>query len=68
MGKAISAALLIGGLILLYFGYQESQSVAGEVEEFVTGSPDQNTMWMIIGGAAAAIAGFVGLLKDRIFK
>ncbi|MEX0646412.1 MAG: DUF3185 family protein [Balneolaceae bacterium] len=68
MQKAISAALLIGGLILLYFGYQESQSVAGEVEEFVTGSPDDNTMWMIIGGAAAAIAGLVGLFRDKLFK
>lgn len=68
MQKVISAALLVGGLLLLYFGYQESQSVAGEVEELVTGSPGENSMWMIIGGAVAAIAGFVGLLKDNLFK
>lgn len=63
MKKAISAALLVGGLILLYFGYQESQSFASEVEELVTGSPDDNSMWMMIGGAAAAVAGLVGLIK-----
>jgi hypothetical protein len=61
--KMISAGLLVGGLILLYFGYQEYQSLSSEVEEFFTGSPDSRTMWMMIGGAVAAVAGLVGLLK-----
>ncbi len=63
MRKMISAGLLIGGLILLYFGYQEYQSVSSEIEEFFTGSPDSRTMWMMIGGAVASIAGLVGLLR-----
>lgn len=62
MKKMISAGLLIGGLLLMYFGYQEYQSVSSEVEEFVTGSPDSNAMWMLIGGGVAAIAGLVGLV------
>jgi hypothetical protein len=62
MRKMISAALLVGGLILLYFGYQDYSSFSSEVEEFVTGSPDSNAMWMMIGGAAAAVAGIVGLV------
>lgn len=63
MKKMISAGLLIGGLILIYFGYQEYQSFSSEVNEFFTGSPDNQALWMLIGGAAAAIAGLVGLLR-----
>lgn len=61
--KMIAAGLLVGGLILLYFGYQEYQSVSSEVEELFTGSPDSNAMWMLIGGAVASVAGLVGLLR-----
>lgn len=63
MKKSISAALLIGGLLLLWFGFQESQSIASEVEEFVSGSPSDRALWMIIGGAVAAVIGLVGLLR-----
>lgn len=61
--KMISSALLLAGLVLLYFGYQEYQSLGSEVEEFVTGSPSNNAVWFLVGGGAAAIAGLVGLLK-----
>lgn len=61
--KMISAGLLVGGLILLYFGYQEYQSFSSEVEEFFTGSPSDNAMWMMIGGAVACVAGLVGLTR-----
>lgn len=63
MKKMISAGLLIGGLILIYFGYQEYPSFSSEVNEFFTGSPDNQALWMLIGGAVAATAGLVGLLK-----
>lgn len=63
MKKAISAAILIGGLLLIFFGYQESQSLASEVDEFVTGSPTDEAMWMMIGGAVAAVLGLVGLTR-----
>jgi hypothetical protein len=63
MKKMISAGLLIGGLILIYFGYEEYQSISSEVNEFFTGSPNNQALWMLIGGAVAATAGLVGLLK-----
>jgi drug/metabolite transporter (DMT)-like permease len=65
MKKMISAALIIAGILLLYFGYQEYQSLSSEVEEFITGSPDSGAMWMLIGGAAATIAGLVGLFYKK---
>lgn len=60
MRKMIAAGLLVGGLILLYFRYQEHQSLASEMEEFVTGSPDSGAMWMMIGGA---VTGLVGIIR-----
>lgn len=63
MKKALSAGLFIAGLLLLFFGYQEYQSLGSEVEEFFTGSPSSGAMWMLIGGAVATIVGLVGLLK-----
>lgn len=64
MKKAIFAALLVGGLLLLYFGYQEYQSFASEVDELVTGSPSDNSIYLLVGGAVASVAGLVGLLKS----
>lgn len=68
MQKMISAALLVGGLLLLYFGYQEAQSLGSEMNELVSGSPDDRSMWMMIGGAVAAVAGLVGLVRGKIIK
>lgn len=65
MKKAISAGVFVAGLILLYYGYQEYQSFSSELNELFTGSPSDRAIWMIIGGAAAAIAGLVGLLRKE---
>lgn len=65
MKRMISAALMIAGALLLYFGYQEYQSLSSEVEEFFTGSPDNSAMWMMIGGAAAIAAGLTGFFYKK---
>ncbi|MGM0589601.1 MAG: DUF3185 family protein [Bacteroidota bacterium] len=65
MKKAISAALIIAGILLLYFGYQEYNSFQSNVSETFTGSPSNQALWMLIGGAAASIAGLVGLLRGN---
>lgn len=63
MKKAISAGLFVAGLLLLYFGYQEYQSIGSEVEEFFTGSPSNQAIWMLVGGAVGTVVGLVGLLR-----
>jgi hypothetical protein len=57
--RAIGIALLAGGVILLFFGFNESQSFASEVSEVFTGSPTDRSMWMIVLGSVAAVAGLV---------
>jgi ABC-type enterochelin transport system permease subunit len=57
--RSIGIALLIGGVILLAFGLDASNSFASDVTEAFTGSPSDRTMWMIVGGSAAAVAGLL---------
>lgn len=68
MDKVISIALLVAGLILLFFGYQESQSVASEVSEAFTGQPTDNSIWFLISGAVLAIIGIGGLIRGASRK
>lgn len=63
MNKAISLALLIGGLVLIVYGLQASDSVGSGVSRFFTGSPTDKTLWLLIGGIVAAIAGAAGLFR-----
>lgn len=68
MDKVISIAILVVGVILLYFGYQESQSVASEVSEAFTGQPTDNSIWFIVSGAVLAIIGLGGLIRGATRK
>ncbi len=53
----VGLALLAIGVILLIFGISSSQSFSSDVSNFFTGKPTDNAMWLIVGGAAAFIAG-----------
>lgn len=55
--KLVGIVLLVVGIALLYFGYQSTQSVGGQITESLTGRFTDETMWYLIGGAAAAVAG-----------
>ena len=59
----LGIALLVGGLILLYFGYNASESITEGVTEAVTGRYSDETMYYLIGGAVASIVGLAMLVK-----
>ena len=61
MNRIISIVLLVGGIILLVYGIQASESIGSEFSRLFTGSPTDKTMWMLIGGAVATIVGAGGL-------
>jgi hypothetical protein len=61
MTKAISVALIVGGVMLLYFGGQSFHSIDDHVARFFTGSPATKTILLIAGGATAMLAGLIGL-------
>jgi hypothetical protein len=63
MNKIVSLALLAGGIILIIFGIQASESIGSEFSRLFTGSPTDKSMWMLIGGVVAALIGAGGLLR-----
>lgn len=64
--RAIGIALLVGGLILLYFGINASDSFASEVSEVFTDSPTDRSIWMmVLGGVAAVAGGLMAIVPGR---
>lgn len=63
MNKIISLSLLVGGIILISYGVTASESIGSDFSRFFTGNPTDKTMWLLLGGTVAAIAGAVGLLR-----
>ena len=59
--KLAALVLIVVGGILLYFGYNASESALESVTEAVTGRYSDQTTLYLIGGAACAVLG-VGLL------
>jgi hypothetical protein len=57
--KIIGLILLIGGLVLLYFGYQSSQGLDDQVSRALTGRFTDNTVVFYAVGAISAIVGLV---------
>jgi hypothetical protein len=63
MNRAIAVALLVAGVIMLFFGLQANNSFSSDVSRTFTGSPTDKAMWLMIGGAVAGIIGLVGLFR-----
>ena len=62
MTRAISFALIVGGVVLLYFGGQSFHSFSNEVSRVFTGAPTNKTIFLIAGGVIATLAGLTGLV------
>ena len=67
MSKAVSLALLAGGIVLMVFGVMASTSFTSDISRFFTGSPTDKAIWMLLGGVIASMVGVVGLLRERWF-
>jgi hypothetical protein len=63
MKKPISIALLLGGAILIIYGFGASNSVGSSVSRTFTGSPTDRTVWLLVAGFAAVIVGLSGVLR-----
>jgi hypothetical protein len=59
MNKIISLALLIGGVVLMIYGINSTNSFGSDVSRFFTGSPTDKAIWMLLGGIAAAGVGLM---------
>lgn len=57
MQKAIGLALILVGIVLLFYGYQEGESIASTVKETITGSPTDRSLALVIAGIVCACLG-----------
>jgi hypothetical protein len=63
MNKIASLVLLVGGIVLIVYGINASDSLGSDVSRFFTGSPTDKTIWLLLGGLVAASVGAAGLLR-----
>jgi uncharacterized membrane protein YdcZ (DUF606 family) len=61
MNKAIAIAFLVGGMVLIVFGINATESFSSDVSRFFTGAPTDKAVWMLIGGIVAAVVGLFSL-------
>lgn len=57
MNKAIGLALLAVGIALIVYGINASNSASSTLSRTFNGTPTHQTLWLLIGGIAAAICG-----------
>ncbi len=65
MNKAFAVALLAGGIVLIIFGVDAHNSTSSDVSIFFTGVATDKSIWLIVGGVVATMAGLVGLTRGR---
>jgi divalent metal cation (Fe/Co/Zn/Cd) transporter len=63
MNKAISLAILAGGILVMIFGISAAHSAGSDISRFFTGAPTDRAMWMLVGGLVASVIGLAGLLS-----
>jgi hypothetical protein len=57
MNKISSIALLVGGVVLMIYGINATNSFSSDMSRFFTGSPTDKAIWMLLGGIALTIVG-----------
>ena len=57
--------LLVGGALLLFFGWRSSESLGEQLTETFTGRFTDETMLFIVGGAVCLAAGLYMAVKSK---
>jgi hypothetical protein len=60
--RILGIGLLVIGLLLLYMGWQSSQSLTEELHEGLTGRYTDGTMQLLVGGGASFAVGLALLM------
>jgi multisubunit Na+/H+ antiporter MnhB subunit len=68
MNNIVGLALFAIGIVLLIFGFNESQSFSSDVSRFFTGNPTDRSIWLVVGGAAAVVLGLVMAIRGQRSK
>ena len=65
MNKVLSLAILAGGIVLIIFGVNSSNSFGSSVSRTFTGAPTDKAIWMLVGGIILAVIGVAGTFLGR---
>jgi uncharacterized membrane protein YidH (DUF202 family) len=63
MNKALSFALLVGGILLLIFGFIAYDSTSSDISRFFTGSATDKSIWLLVSGIVVTVVGLFGLSR-----
>jgi hypothetical protein len=63
MNRALSFALLAGGILLIVLGVNASNALSSDISRFFTGSPTDRSIWLLAGGVVASVVGLMGLTR-----
>ena len=55
--------ILVIGLVLLFWGFNASESFASEVSEAIEGTPSNKSVALMVIGALLAVVGVFGLMR-----
>lgn len=64
--RILAPALIVVGLILLFFAYRSFQSLGDQLTEAVTGRFTDSTIWYLTIGAVSVMAGVGLLLPNKL--
>jgi uncharacterized membrane protein len=65
INMVIGIVLVVVGVVALFFGWNQSQSLVDQAAETFTGRFTESTMWYFFGGAAAVAGGIALILVGR---
>lgn len=63
MDKMIALAILVGGILLVIYGVNASNSVSSDISRVFTDAPTDKAIWMLVGGVVVSIIGLAGLMR-----
>jgi len=66
--KLVGPALVVAGVVLLYFAYQAHDSPMGQLTDAFSGSPSDRALQFGIGGALCLVLGLGGAGKAFLSK
>ena len=63
MNRPVSLVLLVIGCVLVIYGISATESFSSDVSRLFTGAPTDRAIWLLVGGAVAALVGLGGLVR-----
>ncbi len=61
MARSFSLAMLVGGIVLVVFGFADASSLSSDFSHLFTGFPTDRSMWMLAAGAVLSAIGLARL-------